>query len=121
MVYGFVIVGAAMAFYGMFIGLSAHGKLFDSAPLEGPSLFYSGGLTLSVIGLLLAMFVPLGRRPQPSRIGASSVADADVAKHVKLLSKLEDMRRTNSISETVFKKLHEDYVERLKAALERSV
>ncbi len=121
LVYSSLIIGGALALLGFVTGIYTRAKLFDGFLFEGPSLFYSVGFALSVIGLILATFFPLGRRPQPPRYGAPSVADADVTKHVKLLSKLEEMRKTNSISETVFKKLHEDNVDRLKTALERSV
>jgi hypothetical protein len=75
------------------------------------------------LGLLVAGAINLAAHRNATRFEASSStssAGGDADKYAKLLSKLELLRTHHDLPETVYAKLQEEYVQRLRSALEAS-
>jgi len=116
-------IGTALVLYNVtrFTGLAPQifGG-FEAASTSRPFLLSVVGLLLLASGLTAAFTQPAEsstnflQKPRQTK----PVIDRELERSAKILSRLEELRRRESLSEKVLSKLEGEYVERLKRSLE---
>jgi hypothetical protein len=98
---------------GVFVGAGVVIMFVDAGLLSLPWIF---GALFEVAGLVLFFLIELPS--VPTRPIGQTRPRADAERYAVLLSNLENLRTRHNLPETVYNRLQEEYVERLRGTLE---